>query len=233
MKNNRICDSSTDTSETWHGLSPFGKEVVQEMNRIGMLVDVSHISDNAFFDVIKISKSPVVASHSCCRAICNSPRNLSDEMLKALKENGGVIQINFFSGYLDEDYSKRSEELTKKTQPEMDSINQLYKDNRPMLWQKYREVWAKYPNPAPSIEVLINHIDHVVRVIGVDHVGFGSDFDGISSIPRELVDVSKLPWITYHLLKRGYTETDIKKILGGNFLRVWEKNSQLAKESSR
>ncbi len=231
MKNNKICDSSTDTTETWHGLSPFGEEVVQEMNRIGMLVDVSHISDKAFWDVIKITKAPVIASHSCCRALCNSPRNLSDEMLKALKENGGVIQINFYSGYLDDGYNGRSEEVRKKLQPLLDSLQQLYKDNRQVLRQKNRELRARYPDPAPGIEVLIDHIDHVVKLIGVDFVGFGSDFDGISSSPKGLEDVSKLPIITYQLLKRGYSENDIKKILGGNFLRVWEKNIQVARQS--
>jgi len=230
MKNNKICDSSTDTTETWHGLSPFGKEVVQEMNRIGMLVDVSHISDKAFWDVMKITKAPVIASHSSCRALCDVPRNMSDEMLKALKENGGVIQINFYSGYLDEGFNKREEEVRRKLHPDLDSLQQLYRDHQEMLWQKYEELLAKYPNPAPGIEVLIDHIDHVVKLIGADHVGLGSDFDGTSSLPRGLEDVSKLPIITYHLLKRGYSETDIKKILGGNFLRVWEKNIQVARQ---
>jgi len=120
--------------------------------------------------------------------------------------------------------------VRRKLHPDLDSLQQLYRDHQEMLWQKYEELLAKYPNPAPGIEVLIDHIDHVVKLIGADHVGLGSDFDGTSSLPRGLEDVSKLPIITYHLLKRGYSETDIKKILGGNFLRVWEKNIQVARQ---
>jgi len=186
VKNNDICDSSTAEKPRWNGLSPFGRKVVTEMNRLGMMVDVSHISDQAFWEVLKVSRAPVIASHSCCRSICDSPRNLTDKMIRKLAEKGGVIQINFFSAFLDPDYRQKA------------------------------------APPPPEIDILIEHIDHVVKLVGIDYVGLGSDFDGATSYPRGLEDISGFPLITYHLLKRGYQPMDIKKILGGNLLRVFK-----------
>jgi len=219
--NNDICDSSTAKEPRWNGLSDFGKKVVREMNRLGMIVDVSHISDKAFWDVLKISKAPVIASHSSVRSLCNVPRNLSDEMIKALAKKGGVIQINFYSGFLDDEYNRKSREIREKLRPQIEKLREKYKDDQTAYWNAMRELWKKYAPSPPKIETLIDHIDYVVKLVGVDHVGLGSDYDGASSYPQGLENVSGLPLITYHLLKRGYKEEEIKKILGGNFLRVF------------
>jgi len=228
MSNNYICDSSTDKEPRWNGLSDFGKEMVQEMNRIGMIIDVSHISDEAFWDVIELSKSPVIASHSCCKAICDVPRNLSDEMIKALAENGGVLQINFYAGFLDPHYGKVSQRLWDELRDKLNKIAKEIEDpkklneERRKLYFEIRKELRKVP--VPTIDVMIDHIDHIVKLVGIDYVGLGSDFDGISVAPVGIDDVSDLPLITYHLLKRGYTKKEIHKILGGNFLRVFEEN---------
>ena len=226
--NNDICDSSNAETAKWNGVSPFGKEVIKEMNRLGMLIDVSHISDKAFWDVLEVSQAPVFASHSCVRSICSAPRNMSDDMIKALAKKRGVIQITFYSGFLDEGIKQKSEEIRKKVAPETKKLREKYKDNQKGFWDEVIKLWKKYAPPPPPIEKLIDHIDHVVKLVGVDYVGLGSDFDGAGSFPRGLEDVSGFPLITYHLLKRGYSETDIKKILGGNFLRVFEKAIKIA-----
>ena len=226
--NNDICDSSNAETAKWNGVSPFGKEVIKEMNRLGMLIDVSHISDKAFWDVLEVSQAPVFASHSCVRSICSAPRNMSDDMIKALAKKRGVIQITFYSGFLDEGIKQKSEEIRKKVAPETKKLREKYKDNQKEFWDEVIKLWKKYAPPPPPIEKLIDHIDHVVKLVGVDYVGLGSDFDGAGSFPRGLEDVSGFPLITYHLLKRGYSETDIKKILGGNFLRVFEKAIKIA-----
>ncbi len=220
--NNDICDSSTDEKPQWNGLSPFGKEAVQEMNRLGMMVDVSHISDQAFWDVMKLSSAPVMASHSCVRAICDSPRNLTDDMIRALAKNGGVIQINFFSAFLDQEYGKKAEETEKMLKPVREKLREQYKNDRSGFWAAYMEEFQKNGPQSPSIDVLINHIDHVVKLVGIDYVGLGSDFDGASDYPVGLKDVTGFPLITYKLLERGYSPENIKKILGGNFLRVFK-----------
>jgi membrane dipeptidase len=220
--NNNISDSSNAKEPKWNGLSDFGKEVVKEMNRLGMMIDVSHISDKAFYDVIELSEAPVIASHSCVRSLCNVPRNMSDDMIKALAKKGGVIQINFFSGFLDEEFYKKSEKIREELKPQIDDLKKKYGDNTKEYWAAAIELWRKNSLPAPKIEVLIDHIDYVVKLVGADYVGLGSDFDGAGSYPPGLEDITGFPLITYHLLKRGYSETDIKKILGGNLLRVFK-----------
>ena len=219
--NNPICDSSTAEKSQWQGLSPFGEEVVKEMNRLGMMIDVSHISDEAFWDVIKLSKAPVIASHSCVRAICDVPRNLSDEMIRALAEKDGVIQINFYSGFLDPVYKQKSQEARKKIEPEIKKLKEKFQDDQNEYWQAIFRLWKRHAPPPPKIDILIDHIDHVAKLVGVDHVGLGSDYDGAGSFPEGLEDVAGFPKITYQLLKRGYAPKDIKKILGGNLLRVF------------
>lgn len=221
-QNNFICDSSGGGKPLWQGLSLFGEKVVKEMNRLGMIIDVSHISDEAFWDVLRVSKAPVFASHSCVRAICSVPRNLSDDMIKALARKGGVVQLNFYSAFLDEEYKKASDRVWAKIKPQEEKLKEKYKDNRNKYWNALMALAKKYNPPAPPIETLIDHIDHIVKLVGCDHVGLGSDFDGAGSFPRGLEDISGFPLITYHLLKRGYKEEDIKKILGGNFLRFFE-----------
>ncbi len=221
--NNDICDSSGAKTPKWNGVSPFGKEVIKEMNRLGMLIDVSHISDKAFKDVLEVSEAPVFASHSSVRSICDVGRNLTDDMIRELAKKGGVIQVTFCAFFVDEDYKKKAEANEKIIEPEMNIIKEKYKDNPEAFWNEAILLWKKVAPPAPKIEKLIDHIDHVVKLVGVEYVGLGSDYDGAGSYPVGLENVSGFPLITYHLLKRGYSEEDIKKILGGNFLRVFEK----------
>lgn len=181
-KDNEICDSCASTTKLWDGLSPFGKEVVTEMNRLGMLIDVSHVSDDTFRDVLRYSARPVVATHSCCRALCDHPRNMSDDMIRELAAAGGVIQINFYPYFIDSSYTKGADR--------------------------------------PSYRVIADHIDHVVRLVGADHVGIGSDFDGIEVTPEGMEDISMMPVLFDELRRRGYSWSDLEKIASGNFFRV-------------
>ena len=228
-RNNDICDSSTDKKGPDHdGLSEFGEEVVQEMNRIGMIVDVSHISDSAYYDVLKTSKAPVIASHSSVRAICDNPRNFSDDMLYALKENGGVIQICILSDYV----------KTPPPYPERDSafaaLREKYNHFEGLSEEEYhkavmewRETDKKYPKELATVSDVVDHIEYVINKIGVDYVGIGTDFDGGGGV-NGCKDVSEMKNITIELLKRGYTKEDIKKIWGENFLRVFREVEKVA-----
>jgi membrane dipeptidase len=229
-ENNNICDSSTADAPKWNGLSPFGIDVVKEMNRLGMMVDVSHISDKAFWDVIKYSKAPVIASHSCVRSICDTNRNMSDEMIKALAEKGGVIQINFYGGFLSKEIDLKSKEIRKQLAPIRQQLREQFKDDEKEVMKRIMAEYKRLAPPSPPIDLLIDHIDYAVKLVGVDHVGLGSDFDGASSYPVGLEDASKYPIITYKLLERGYSEKDIKKILGGNLLRVFNKVIETAED---
>ena len=199
------------------------------MNRLGMLIDVSHISDKSFWDVLETSSAPVFASHSCTRSLCEVNRNLTDDMIKALAAKGGVIQITFCSFFVDEEYKKAAAKNDKELEPQKKVLAEKYKDNQDAYWNALIALWKKTGPPSPKLESLIDHIDHVVKLVGVDYVGLGSDYDGSGSYPEGLENVSGFPLITYHLLKRGYSEEDIKKILGGNFLRVFEKVRQASK----
>jgi len=225
---NFICDSSTDKPR-WNGLSPFGREVVKEMNRLGMIIDVSHISDQSFWDVIKHSQAPIIASHSCCRFLSKAERNLSDDMIKALAEKGGVVQIAYVPDFLSQEYLEKATQRRNKLQPQVQKLRKEYKDDPQELFHQIMELYGQHPIPSPPATVVVDHIDHIVKLVGVDYVGLGSDFDGTSAVPQGLEDASKLPIITYHLLKRGYKEEDIIKILGGNFLRVFEQVQKKAK----
>ena len=207
------------------GLTAFGKEVVQRMNRLGMMVDVSHVGEQTFWDAINTSTKPVIASHSCAHAICPVFRNLKDDQLKAIAKNGGVVHLNFYSGFLDSSFQTRLRDFNNNHRSERDSL-------RSLKWPGYEieeYFLATYPAEAsqlrPPLSLLLDHLDHIVRVAGIDHVGIGSDFDGISSAPKELQDVTNMPLITKGLLKRGYSKADIRKILGENFLRVFTANS--------
>jgi membrane dipeptidase len=200
------------------GLTDFGKEVVREMNRIGMIVDISHVSDKTFYDVLGVTQKPVIASHSSCRALTDVPRNMTDDMLRALAKNGGVVGINYGSGFLDAEYRKRVE-AQKKPDPVPPAT--VAGDTEALAAWRYATLFGPgEPIEPPPLDRLIDHIDHAAKVAGVDHVGLGSDFDGVPSLPRGMEDVSRLPRITEALLARGYKDRDIKKILGGNFLRV-------------
>jgi len=226
--NNDICDSSTDKEGPEHGgLSAFGMEVVKEMNRTGMLIDVSHISDDSFYDVLELSKAPVIASHSSCRALCESPRNLNDDMLQALKKNGGVIQICLLSEYLRQpepnpEFDARVEELREK----WEQMGELTEEQKEQRWHEFSDLKDKYVKRA-TVEDAVNHIQHVIDVIGIDYVGIGSDFDGGGGIDG-CSDVSGMKNITRELVRRGYSREDIAKIWGGNFLRVMGQAHALA-----
>ncbi len=183
------------------GLSDFGKEVVREMNRLGMMVDISHVGDETFQDVIETTQAPIIASHSSCRALTNVPRNLTDDMLRALAKNGGVVMINFYNGFINTDYAKPGMPVPTKTAQ------------------------------TATLDMLMQHFEHAIQVAGVDHVGIGSDFDGVDGmLPPGMEDVSKLPTITYELLKRGHSEADVKKVLGENLLRVMAENERVARK---
>lgn len=221
VKSNPISDSCTDEPR-WGGLSPFGVEMIAEMNRLGMMIDLSHASDEAFFDVIEHSVAPVIASHSATRALCGSPRNLTDEMLAALAENGGVIQIVFYSGFLSDEYAKKSEEVRERLRPELERIRKETGGDNERYYARVMPLWRENTPEPPDIDILIDHIDHAVEIAGIDHVGLGSDYDGAGSFPKGLEDCTGYPLITYELLEHGYTEEDVLKILGGNILRVFE-----------
>jgi len=216
---NEICDSCAPKEAKWGGLSPFGKEVVAEMNRLGMLIDVSHISDASFWDVIKLSNSPVVATHSCCRALANHPRNMSDEMIKALAEKDGVIQINFYPAFLDASFGTEYGGIID----EFDDAEMAWRvdQNNPELISKLKLAYEKVAElQTPSYKQIVDHIDYAVKLVGYKHVGIGSDFDGIMVAPNGLEDVSMMQKIIIELRKRGYKEHEIEAIAGGNFLRV-------------
>jgi membrane dipeptidase len=216
-----------------NGLSDFGKEVVREMNRLGMLVDVSHVSDKTMSDALDVSKAPIVASHSSARALSDVPRNIPDDLLRRIARNGGVIQVNFYSEFVDATtVSPQSAERDRKLKMQQDALNAKYKDDPERLAEESDKLEAANPLPPLPISKLIDHIDHIVKVAGIDHVGIGADFDGANDMPEGASDVSMLPNITYELLKRGYSEKDIRKILGENFLRVFAEAERYARTQS-
>jgi membrane dipeptidase len=227
-RNNDICDSSTDSRGAEHnGLSAFGGEVVKEMNRIGMMVDVSHTSDKSFYDVLDVSKAPVIASHSSCRALCENPRNLTDDMLISLKKNGGVIQICILSDYIKTpEPNPELEEKRRELRARYGKYNELTEELKKQMRSEYREIQKKYMKLA-TVRDVVDHIDHVVQVIGIDHVGIGTDFDGGGGV-EGCRSVAEMKNITIELLRRGYSKAEIAKIWGGNIMRVFRKVEEVA-----
>jgi membrane dipeptidase len=229
---NDICDSATDSDNPEdNGLSDFGKKVVAELNRLGIMVDISHASDKSFSDVLKATKAPIIASHSSVRALCDHPRNLSDEMIKALASNGGVIQICFVSSFVKEtkpnpERDKAFQALREKYGPRREIKDEAVLEKRR---EEYMEAYEKYPRERATVEDLIDHVDYVVKLVGVDHVGFGTDFDGGGDI-EGCSDVSELPNLTVELVRRGYSEEEIRKIWGGNLMRVFRKVVEIAEK---
>ena len=223
---NHIADSSYDLRRQWKGLSPFGKELIVEMNNLGIMVDVSHISDDAFYQAVEISKVPVIASHSSLRSYTPGfERNMSDDMIKALGKNGGVIQINFGSTFVSK-ASRSWSDLFSKKRKEVEEKEGKDSDVAKTFGKQYTD---KNPMPFATVDTVLDHIDHVVKLIGIDHVGIGSDYDGVGdSLPVGLKDVSSYPNLVQGLLDRGYSDQDIIKILGGNLLRVWRANEAYA-----
>jgi membrane dipeptidase len=227
-KDNHICDSSYDTTVTWNGLSPYGVQIIQEMNRVGMIIDVSHISDNTFYQVMEQSKAPVLATHSSCRVFTPGwQRNMSDEMLVALAKNDGVIQINFGSDFLDSEITKARNAYRKELNETL--AQQGLKAEDPDALPFIEKIKSKYPSLYSDVQRVADHIDHVKQIAGIDHVGLGSDFDGVGdSLPAGLKDVSMYPNLIYELLKRDYTEEEIEKICYKNVWRVWHKVNEMA-----
>jgi len=205
------------------GLSEFGKKVVEKMNELGMLVDVSHLGEQAFWDVIKVTKKPVIASHSSVYNLCPHYRNLKDEQIKAIAQTGGVIFVNFYAEYIDSAFNTKRKQLEEKYKTQFDSIRILYEHNPQEYRRARRQLMMRIADELrPPLDVLIDHIDYIAKLVGVEHVGLGSDFDGISVTPLEMDDVTFLPNITKKLLERGYSIEDVKKILVGNFVRVFK-----------
>ncbi len=217
-KNNHVCDSSFDDGPKWHGLSPFGKELIVRMNRVGMMIDVSHASDEAFDQILELSKAPVVATHSSCR--CFTPgwqRNMSDDMIRRLAQKGGVIQVNFGAMFVKAAVNAQFETLRKETLQYIQA-NHLQGQER----SRYVEQrWKQAPLVKAHVGDVADHVDHIAKLAGIDHVGIGSDFDGVTYVPEGLEDVSMYPNLIYELLKKGYSEQDMRKICGANFLAVW------------
>jgi membrane dipeptidase len=224
---NHICDSSYDPNRKWNGLSPFGKTLIPEMNKLGIMIDISHVTDSTFYQVLEITKAPIIASHSSCRHFTPGfERNMNDDMIKKIGNNGGVVQITFGSYFISGDY-----------QSKMTKMDKYLKEHNIGRWSKEgKEYYNQYVEENDidfgTVEDLVNHIDHVVKLAGIDHVGLGSDFDGVSALPEGIVDVSSFPNIIYELLNRGYTEKEIEKICSGNILRVWKEVEEISKNGS-
>jgi membrane dipeptidase len=228
---NDICDSSTDRRNPEdRGLSDFGRQFVAECNRLGIMVDVSHMSDKSFTDVIRATKAPIFASHSCCRALCDSPRNLTDDMLRALAKNGGVLQMCILSGYLKAPRpNPEREKALKELEAKYGAIRDIKDEaQRSKAMQERQALMQKYPQDRATVKDIVDHIDHVVRVVGIDYVGIGTDFDGGGGVIG-CDDVSEMFHITMELLRRGYSEKEIQKIWGGNIMRVMQKVIETSK----
>jgi membrane dipeptidase len=235
---NEWADSSGDIDDPkvqhHNGLTDFGKQVVLEMNRLGMMVDISHVADKTFWDAIATTNAPVIASHSSARALVDAPRNMTDDMLRAVAKNGGVVQVNFYSGFDDADFRKAMEAQAKDQASAIQKYtDQLKAEGKPIDYVDVdrieREWMAKIPRP--PLKSLIDHIDHIAKIAGIDHVGLGSDFDGVSgATPQGIDSAADLPKITQALLERGYNPSDIHKILGGNLLRVFGQVERVSRE---
>ena len=229
-KNDELGDSSGDKAE-WKGLSPLGRQAVARMNQLGMMVDISHVSDRTFYDALAASKAPLIASHSSCRALCKAPRNMSDEMIRALAKNGGVMDINFYSGFLSQAYRDAFAKIEKQVDEQVaEARARCAKQGKRLSYPEEVRIEQRLTRdlPAPSYPAIADHIDHAVKVGGIDHVGLGSDFDGVATPPRSMEDVSKIPALVRELARRGYSEEDLEKILGGNVLRVMREVEQVA-----
>ena len=239
---NEWADSSGDINDPkvqhHDGLTPFGKQVIEEMNRLGMMVDISHVSDKTFYDTISTTRAPVIASHSSARALTDHPRNMTDDMLRAVAKNDGVVMVNFFAGFLDQKYL----DAYRAQQPAMDAAVKAFEDHYKQEHHTdsipyeaeipLQKEWSARI-PRPPFSSLIDNIDHIAKVAGVDHVGLGSDFDGVPALPQGIDSVADLPKITQALLDRGYTPAQVQKMLGGNLLRVFRRVEQVSRQMQR
>ena len=224
-------DSSGTTSvlEPEHGgLTPFGEDVIREMNRLGMMVDVSHVSDDTFYDVLRVTRAPVIASHSSCRAVADHPRNMTDDMLQALAANGGVVMINFYPSYIDEDANAATRAYFEEWKETFAEMREQHAGDRQALGRARRAHLAAHPVPQVGLDRLLDHFDHAIAVAGPEAVGLGSDWDGVPSMPEGLDEVSLLPNLSVGLLERGHSEETLRKVLGENLLRVMEQVERVA-----
>jgi membrane dipeptidase len=234
---NELGDSSGDLTdkniEHYGGITPFGRQVVREMNRMGMMVDISHVADKTFFQALVTSRAPVIASHSSSRALTNVPRNMTDDMLIELARYGGVAQVNFYCGFISQKWVDTAKKLAAEKDPDYEKVQSLFMAQRTpeMAKQMYEaEAALEKKLPRPPLSDLIDHIDHMVKVAGVDHVGLGSDFDGIDCSPQGIDSAADLPKITEALYQRGYKAADLQKILGGNLMRVFAEVEKASKQ---
>jgi len=231
FKTNNWADSGTDAA-VHNGLSPFGRDVVREMNRLGMMIDISHVSDKAFYDVLETTRAPVIASHSSARALCNISRNMNDDMLRAIKRNGGAVFVNFNAAYLDQKAYEIFDGYRDQRNSEISELMRLHAGD-PRRWEMKRAIQQRYRSRLPKVDVkaALRHIDHIAKVAGPDHVGIGSDFDGVSGmVPAGLEDVSKFPELVRGLIELGYSDSDIRKIMGENLLRIMRANEAAAEK---
>jgi membrane dipeptidase len=225
-------DSSGDTPRH-NGLTPFGRSVVERMNRLGMMVDISHVSDKTFYDALAVTRAPVIASHSSCRALCDAPRDMTDDMIRALANNGGVMDINFYSAFLDPAYRAAANRISKQVEAAVEAARKKSKrEGKHLSYAEENAIRVKMQAglPQPTYKVIADHIDHAVKVGGIDHVGLGSDFDGVDAIPRGMEDSSKLPGLVEELARRGYSKEELEKIMGGNVLRVMREVARVSQE---
>jgi membrane dipeptidase len=229
-KNNQLGDSSGDRAQ-WNGLSPFGREIVKRMNCLGMMVDISHVSDKTFYDVVALSRAPIIASHSSCRALCDAPRDMTDDMIRALAKNGGVMDINFYSAFLDNRFREGRSAISKQIDAAVAAARaERSKRGKRLSYAEETAIQVRMEAnlPKPGLSVIADHVDHAVKIGGIDHVGLGSDFDGVDAIPQGMEDVSKLPDLIRELARRGYSEQDLEKIAGGNVLRVMRRVEEVS-----
>ena len=216
-----------------NGLSDFGKEVVREMNRLGMLVDISHVSKKVMDDVLDVSTAPVIASHSDARALNDHTRNIPDDVLRRIAKNGGVVMINFYPSFLDARTNKEENERSARLKSQLDALRAQFKDNAAGYNDAERSLLAANPIYITPYTRIVDHIDHIKQVAGIDHVGIGSDFDGVPFLPAGMNGMEDLVLVTYEMLRRGYTEAEIRKVLGENFLRAFAQAENVAKIGSR
>jgi len=225
-------DAHRDTPKN-NGLSPFGKEVVKEMNRLGMLVDISHVSVKTMSDVLDVSTAPIIASHSGARGVNDHTRNVPDEILKRVAANGGVIMINFYPSFLDERTNREENERSAKLKPQIDALREQFKDNPPAFNEAERKLLSENPIYIAPYTRIVDHIDHMKKTAGIDFVGLGSDYDGVPFLPAGMNGMEDLVLVTYEMLRRGYSEQEIRKVLGENFLRAFSKAEQVARINRR